>query len=331
MKKIDAIREAKKVIETGNFPNVQGVGIGYKVKNGKKTKELGVIVFVDKKLTEAQLTSQGVIPKTVAVSDKDVKTDVVESGTFKSLELTDRMRPIVPGYSVGHPDITAGTLSCIVLCDGELCILSNNHVLANVNKAQIGDPIVQPGTYDGGSLPDDIVATLYDYVKIETLLSQCKFSVAVANLFNFFAKKAKKKTRQKLTPIVPIGNLVDCAVALIAPDTSVQLEVPNIGIPTGMVDGDLGMRIRKTGRTSEYTEGEITAVEATINVQMGEAGIAVFTDQIISDIPSAGGDSGSAVFDDGTNLVGLLFAGGEGITVLNRIQNVFEALDLELP
>ena len=90
------------------------------------------------------------------------------------------------------------------------------------------------------------------------------------------------------------------------------------------------MQVRKTGRTTEYMEGEITAIEATVNVNMG-VGTAIFTDQIITTYISAGGDSGSAIFDEGTNLVALLFAGSNTITIGNKIQNVFDKLEIELP
>ncbi|TVP59895.1 MAG: hypothetical protein EA351_01115 [Gemmatimonadales bacterium] len=59
---------------------------------------------------------------------------------------TARVRPAPIGFSVGHPDITAGTLGArVVNGGGQVFILSNNHILANSNNASIGDPILQPG------------------------------------------------------------------------------------------------------------------------------------------------------------------------------------------
>ena len=74
----------------------------------------------------------------------------------------DRWRPASGGVSIGHINITAGTLGCLATRDGELFILSNNHVLANSNAAQKGDPIIQAGRYDGGTL-DGQIATLEDF------------------------------------------------------------------------------------------------------------------------------------------------------------------------
>lgn len=331
MEKItESLRKAKRLIEMGDYPNVQGVGIGYKIKDGKKTKELAVIVFVNKKIKEIELSPKALIPKTVCTNDGDIKIDVVESGEFAALALTDRVRPVVPGYSVGHPDITAGTAGLVVkkVQDGKLCILSNNHVLANVNKANIGDPIIQPGSYDNGKVPNDIVAHLDNFIRVETSSTEGKFTNFLASIFNFVAEKLSKRSR--LMPINIGENLVDCAIASFDNEADVCYDCYKIGRPTGIREGELDMKVRKSGRTTEYTESEIIAVDATLNVLMGSE-FAVFSDQLIAGKMCDGGDSGSAVFDEGTNVIGLLFAGGQDTTIINRIQNVFEALKIELP
>jgi hypothetical protein len=58
--------------------------------------------------------------------------------------------------------------------------------------------------------------------------------------------------------------------------------------------------------------------------------VARFQDQLLAGPMSQGGDSGSAVLDDQNQLVGLLFAGSDSTTILNRIEHVFEELGLEL-
>src|SRR5207253_2932602 len=93
-------------------------------------------------------------------------------------EFTERQRPAEGGSSVGHFAITAGTLGCLCVVDGNLCILSNNHVLANVNRGKRGDAILQPGRVDGGTSADKI-AELQDFVKIN-FNSSNKVDCAVA-------------------------------------------------------------------------------------------------------------------------------------------------------
>ena len=45
---------------------------------------------------------------------------------------------------------------------------------------------------------------------------------------------------------------------------------------------------------------------------------------------SAGGDSGSAVLDMNKRVVGLLFAGSDSTTIMNPIQLVLDALQVQL-
>lgn len=72
------------------------------------------------------------------------------------------------GIRIGHTNIAAGTLGCLVRddSDGTLCIPSNNPVLAVGNNAAIGDAIVQAGPADGGMAPADAIATLQRCVTV---------------------------------------------------------------------------------------------------------------------------------------------------------------------
>ena len=72
-------------------------------------------------------------------------------------------RPLRIGASIGHFKITAGTLGGFVRSrdDSTMLILSNNHVLANENKAKKGDAIIQPGPFDGGQDPRGKSATSF--------------------------------------------------------------------------------------------------------------------------------------------------------------------------
>ena len=95
----------------------------------------------------------------------------------------------------------------------------------------------------------------------------------------------------------------------------------------------LGDLVRKAGRTTEYTRGLTAIVEMAVRVNYGPAGIAMFDNQIgyESDTPgkefSAGGDSGSTIVNESGYIVALLFAGGEGITIANKISDVITLLD----
>ena len=126
-------------------PNVVGVGLGF------KNNEVGVksiVVMVEKKKPLSALTYNQMIP----LAYDGVRTDVIETGEIKALAYDDRYRPAPGGVSIGHYLITAGTLGSVVYSkvNGQMYLLSNNHVLANCNDAEEGDPIFQPGPIDGG-------------------------------------------------------------------------------------------------------------------------------------------------------------------------------------
>jgi len=55
------------------------------------------------------------------------------------------------------------------------------------------------------------------------------------------------------------------------------------------------MLVQKTARTTNYTTGRITAINATVHVGYGGGRVARFIDQIVTTNISAGGDSGSLV------------------------------------
>lgn len=224
-----------------------------------------------------------------------------------------KCRPLRIGCSVGHYKITAGTLGCFVTrrSDGARLILSNNHVLANENAGKAGDDIVQPGEYDGGKRPGDVIGKLDAFVKLKT--------------------------------VAP--NAVDCAVADIKTTIKYEYrEISEIGELAGLGGAvlDVGGKVSKTGRTTGPTRGTITAFELD-NVVVGyDLGDLTFDGQIEvegagSAAFSAGGDSGSLIVDQDLNAIALLFAGGDqggangkGLSYANPIPSVLDALKVNL-
>ena len=309
--------------------HVVATGIGYKQTGGIKTDTLCIVCSVKEKVPASQLSGQDLVPETV----DSTPTDVVQTGVIRALQApTDRFRPAPGGVSIGHVAITAGTLGCWVRKNGQKVILSNNHVLANSNDAEIGDAILQPGPFDGGSFPQDHIANLARFVPIsfQGEPSQCQFANAVISVFNLGCRVIGSNTRYKATQIQAEDNLVDAAIAAPLNAADVKDEIINIGPIQGTVQGELGMTVKKSGRTTGFTTGEIQQVDVTANVQYGAGQIAVFTDQLLAGAMSQGGDSGSAVLDENNRLTGLLFAGSDTTTIINRIENVFSALGVSL-
>jgi len=307
--------------------NVTAIGLGYKVTAGKRTQTLSIICSVARKLPVSALSSPDLVPSIV----HGVVTDVIETGRIRALQApTGRFRPAPGGVSVGHRDITAGTLGCLVRKGGELFILSNNHVLANSNDAQIGDAIVQPGPADGGTVANDRIASLEAFVPISFLVpeppSECSFARGVIAVLNAGCGLIGSQTRYRMVSIQVTNNLVDAALArpLVAAD--VKDEILGIGAIQGTAQAALGTPVKKSGRTTGLTTGEILQVDVTVDVRYGGGRTARFTDQLMAGAMSQGGDSGSAVLDGENRLVGLLFAGSDNSTIINRMENVFAAL-----
>lgn len=166
--------------------NVVGVGVGYKISHGDMSSTPSVMVLVTEKVPDSMLSSGDKVTKTVDSKPTDVLEvghvfaggagdDVAKTDALAQVDaqtLAKRVRPVRPGYSVGHPKVTAGTIGAgaydITPLPGKpprYYILSNNHVLANSNDANPGDPIYQPGVYDGGG-PADAIGRLARFVPI---------------------------------------------------------------------------------------------------------------------------------------------------------------------
>jgi hypothetical protein len=341
-------------------PNVVGVGVGLKNQSG----EPSVVILVQQKLPIAALSAAEVVPKQL----DGVRTDVLEIGYPRAYETPrDRFRPEIPcGVSLGHYKITAGTLGMIVTdrTTGEKLVLSNNHVMANSNNALVGDAILQPGPADGGLNPSDMVARLERFIQIRFIdepdpgptpgpgpgpgptpppPTDCDILSFVVSIVNAFAVLLGSRQRVSTvagpvpqagpSPLVEsqvLTNEVDCALAKPVDPNMFTGDILGIGRVSGTKPAALNMKVRKSGRTTGYTEGTINLLNATVNVAYGNR-TARFTGQIITGPMSQGGDSGSLLVDGTENkAVGLLFAGSSQSTIFNPIDKVLDALKINL-
>ncbi|MGD8428093.1 MAG: hypothetical protein PVH63_10690 [Balneolaceae bacterium] len=223
-------------------------------------------------------------------------------------QLHQRTRPVLGGYSVGHYNVTAGTIATACYAMGtfpgmpqQFYILSNNHVLANSNNAKMGDPILQPGPYDGGRYPRDMIGRLSRFIPI----------------------------RFKTATNIPI-NYVDAAIAEV-PFHLANREIYWLGFVKDLYFApNVGDILQKVGRTSNFTTGRVQSINATVDVNYGNGRVARFAHQILTTCMSAGGDSGSLVTTLDEQAVGLLFAGSPYVTVINNILYVQSLLNIRI-
>ncbi|WP_157369895.1 chymotrypsin family serine protease [Zavarzinella formosa] len=296
--------------------NVVGVGIGEMLEGSKPTGVMAVKFFVQRKIDASLLKKKQLLPKTVSGMPTDVEEVglLVPQAAGRLPDPRTKHRPIAPGSSVGfvfpdQPDLhMAGTFGAAVTdSNGKVCILSNNHVLANERTDQegsglpIGAPIYQPGLLDGGQVPQDHVADLSGVVpyKLEG------------------------------------NNEVDAAVAKIRNGIGWTKDILKIGAPTGTAAAVHDMLVHKYGRTTRYTVGRVTSINTDVNLPFN-IGTVFFADQIVirgldglrfSDT----GDSGSLILERSTNkAVGLLFAGSATHTIANHIDKALTALGVQL-
>jgi hypothetical protein len=316
-------KEKKKLLKK---KGVVSIASGFKIIDGKITDMPCITISVEKKLIPTMIEQKDLVPTAI----DSILTDVIESQIIKALH-TQRHRPVPGGVSGGHKDVT-GTLGGLAKQGIHSYILSNNHVLALSNKAEIGDPIIQPGNHDGGEYPRDHIADLIAFVPINMggVASDCPFANVVRVVFDVLFKMVGSHTRFQAIWIQEGNNLVDAALAApLSPDI-LSPEIFRIGEVKGVVDAELGMEIQASSRTSGLRFGTIDQIDAIVKVDYGGGKSAVFEDQLISNTLCAkGGDSGTYIMSRAGLLTGLLFAGSGTTMVANRIQNVVKELNLQ--
>jgi hypothetical protein len=284
-RRIQEFREAKENLreELLRHPDVRTIGVGYRKKKGKRTKELTIVLGVRKKLPEAMLDKSRVLPKRISYFSKiqnkaiQIPIDVQEVGEPVNYacgacdtDLRARIRPVPGGVSLSGPPGT-GTLGGWVWDDlgNQIALVSNNHVLGGV----VASAVRQPGAADGGVAADQIAQVLRTGTLDATIATPTAGDIARAE--------------------------IECLG----------------GAVFEIVEPGLEMQVEKVGRTTSRTCGTISQ----IHVDLGHFGS---TDDFIVDTDDPAvrfaffGDSGSLIVertnpggDSWKRVVGLLWGG----------------------
>ena len=250
------------------------------------------------------------------------EVEVIFIGKQEPLWTQHRHRPLLMGCSTSPSTVGyAGTLGFFArdFKEGNSGFVSNNHVLADVNRLNLGTPIMQQGALDGGNPANDLIGNLTRYVPIH---------------------------------LGGLPNRVDAAFAVLDPNINFNHRdifgngnVPPIAARLNPgANGPVlpGLDVLKTGRTTQCTTGRILAVNVNnYMVTMYPGTFARFDGQIVFDAGpngntrfSAPGDSGSLIVSAQNGMpVALLFAGSAvgghgdlGITAGNPISSVLGQL-----
>jgi hypothetical protein len=216
----------------------------------------------------------------------------------------------------------SGTLGSLVTRNGTKYVLSNNHVLAKSDFANIGDPIDQPGLVDAPSpcvaSGTNTVANLSEFYKLETG-SLPKVDAAIAKIVN--------------GAVDPSGNILFLGATQTngVPDPG----APNAGAgisPAQAVGAPHNGLVAKVGRTTGLTCASILAVNMAGSLTYtqncdgtGTSFPVSFTDlvQVTGGQFGAPGDSGSLIVtQDTADPVALLIGGNDQDSVGNAITDV---------
>lgn len=300
--------------------NVHAVGIGKKIIGGIVTPIPAICIYVIKKIHPSLLPKDSIFPPSIG----DIPTDVIQAQpAFLITEpicTSDRrlrQRPIGGGISIGSGIILLGTLGyfCKSTKPGDdpskKYILSNNHVLADIDRVKLGYEIYQPGP-DGGFSIDNIVARFQRSVKL-------------------------KQGDQHV-------NNVDAAIAEILTEMPIVESICKIGKVEGTIQAEIDMSVCKHGAWSGYSKGLVThqLIDTIITIKYEEPNphVAIkFINQIriegTNNYPrfALSGDSGSLVVNTETNqAVGLLFAAPTdgSYAYANHIETVESELEIKL-
>ena len=206
-----------------------------------------------------------------------------------------RTRPLKPGLSVSGMNVTAGTIGAFVRdAKGELYLLSAAHVLG-LPDYELGSPVVQPGQMDGGQEPADVIG----------------YSARSLSLADW----------------VSMAHLV--GLARLEEGVTFETIIPGIGPIREVRDPTLGMSVRMLGRASGLATGEISVVDVTAVINLGEQNFR-FVNGIATSPMSQGGDSGALVVDEEGYAIGVVVAGSESQTFLSPMQDVLDSLGVRL-
>jgi len=299
-----SLAEARKALEQELLPLTGAgfVGIAHSEAEGE------VIVFVEDEQTRQRVPhsfKDYTVRTEVTGKIQTLSTQVAELITDVSEERQGEVSPLVGGISLSAyvPNLYySGTLGMGTYDDK---ILSNAHVIAiepgTDEFLDIGTPIIQPGSRDRGRLGNR-VGELEAYIPID------------------FAPDAE--------------NYADAAIGSIDSGVVVSpgeqfYEGGNYWVE-GWTEVSKGDIVRKSGRTTGVTTGEVIHTNVSVVVWYGDQ-LAYFVDQIVvtqeNQSFAAPGDSGSAVDKDG-EFVGLLFAGSEDCVVISKAEYIIDGLGI---
>ena len=311
--------------------NVVGYGPGIKRVAGKKTGQVAMLFFVEKKTND--ISDEDRVPPKF----KHMVTDVIEVGKISprimrpcSLDVMSKVIvPLRGALTIGHDD-TWGTLGAIIKdsTTGKLLAMTNAHVAGNpLNTSYTEEEQIKASGYT-------------DYTRGPTAAGLKMYQPYPSN-GNQFGEVYKDSERY-----FSAYNRTDVSLITIKSEFGVTPGIMGLTIyaqpfvhPSSI---PVGTEVLKSGRTSGVTRGEILSMSAVMSTDFGpltmtyENQIVVSSDdteQVFLDY----GDSGSALCvdlgNDRVGLIGCLWGGTDvsstgSIAVASRLDDIVNEFDV---
>lgn len=203
------------------------------------------------------------------------------------------------GLSIGNVNFdTTGTLGCIIKQFDTRYVISTSSVLAPPGS-RINDEVSQPS-------PEDNDRKLNIIAKIVSVVRPSKIS----------------------------RNNVDVALAEIYEHVNCTSRIKDIGRPTGFDVGTIGKPVRKSGRSTYYTEGRIIATDVSFLIYR-EPELILMVDQFLvasseSEFCSYG-DEGALVVDGKNHALGIIVQAYKGMALCSGAKEAFERVGITDP
>ncbi len=214
--------------------------------------------------------------------------------------------------------------------DGNLYVVSNNHVIGRSNEATLNESVVQPGTLDLTAAEFQLMPTLNSLV---TNLEIASVLAVVQLQFQTPANTPNNRVDAAIAQMLQTNRTLNDLDRLTFGGVIRGVAAPYSVDATGAIQGST--RVYKVGRTTGYTEGVVTGLAGTSTISYADTNDkdAHFVDQIVIEATgdnvgpfSDNGDSGSGVENDRHELIGLLFAGNDFHTLVNPVAHVVSEL-----
>jgi hypothetical protein len=287
--------------------NVNGFGVGMKIKDGKITDEECILVGVKKK---GKVSPENMIPKTLL----GVKTDVIETGNLEYM-WRKKHRPLKMGASACWKGLTACSAGLPVYDkNGQPYLLMNRHCIVpddNRGISQTGDAVLNPSPTDGGKLADRIGEVTEIVFPVSSKRND-NIDVALVKLDepmkheDVVGTKYKPETRLLKEALMPNGDVLKTIFGGGRTLGTVKTSAPIISV--AFTAGVWGVEDGK--RVVRYFPNSVLVLN-----ESKEGGACVL-----------GGDSSSIRFIDGMPLV-QTFSGSDTVACFNQVQRSLDWIE----